>query len=121
MPLAPWALKDPAALPATVDCTVADIPVPCTTVALDWAEMAKLGADAESPAPEPPLMLTVLPEPLTLTLVRAVVAPTVPPNMVVPVPAVVANVCAPSTVLPKVMLLFVVLRAVAAPSKVASP
>ena len=47
--------------------------------------------------------------------VKGVVPPTAPENVVLPVPAAIAKVCAPSTVLENDTLLLVVVRVVAAP------
>ena len=56
---------------------------------------------------DPPLILTG-PEPLTVRLVKGVVPPTTPVNVVVPEPCEIVKVFPPLTVLEKETLLFVV-------------
>jgi len=63
----------------------------------------------------------VVPPPVRVMLVSAVVPPTTPLKPTVPVPAASVRVCAPSTVLENVMLLLVVVSVVAAPSVTVPP
>ena len=69
-------------------------------------------------------LMVVAPDPLMLRLLSATVAPTTPPKLTAPLPCAIVRLCVPavvpSTVLPKVTALLVVVSVVPAPRVTAS-